>query len=112
MSCKVEAGWTCSLNHPSVCINAICGNFAKNIGEVCEDGNKLDGKGCSVDCLSVLPGWNCTFNSTLGLDVCKEICGDGIVLESELCDDLNLEGCKEGCLESREGWICKNGNTT
>jgi len=75
----------------------VCGNQLKTFDETCEDGDKQDSKGCSADCLSVLPGWSCQFDGNIGIDVCKEICGDGKVVGAEKCDDFGLLGCLEGC---------------
>src|SRR5262245_3089905 len=44
-----------------VCIRGTCGNGDLDIGERCDDGNIIDGDGCSADCQSI------------------EICGNGII---------------------------------
>jgi cysteine-rich repeat protein len=54
-----------------VCISNNCGNGIVDPGEVCDDGNIMDGDGCSHDCLS------------------KEECGNGVVDPNEVCDDGN-----------------------
>ena len=97
-----------------VCISNDCGNGIVDPGEVCDDGNILDGDGCSHDCLS------------------KEACGNGVVDPGEVCDDGNTangkcdsgaacnsdadcgggkckpDGCSANC-KSRE--VCGNGIT-
>lgn len=75
------------------CIDTPCGDGVIQEGEVCDDGNILDGDGCSRDCRS------------------DESCGNGrIDLESgEICDDSNTrsgDGCSEDC-KSNE--LCGNG---
>jgi cysteine-rich repeat protein len=54
------------------------------VGEACDDGNNLDGDGCSANCLS------------------DETCGNGVVdlVRGEECDDGNAEngdGCSDAC---------------
>ena len=61
----------------------MCGDGVKENREACEDGNTLNGDGCSSECL-VEPGYECNDES------CFEICGDGITTESEECDDDNV----------------------
>ncbi|MEK7643435.1 MAG: DUF4215 domain-containing protein [Patescibacteria group bacterium] len=68
-----------------------CGNGTLNVGEVCDDDNRVDGDGCDANC-----------NIEKG-------CGNGIVEDDEECDDGNrvdsdacsnhctLEGCDNTC---------------
>ena len=63
---------------------AACGDGVINQGEVCDDGNKVDGDGCSKDCKS------------------NEKCGNGIVdtTKGEQCDDgnmINTDACTNTC---------------
>lgn len=74
--------------------------------EECDDGNNVDGDGCSADCQS------------------REECGDDYINYSleETCDDGNLEsgdGCSDKCfketcgngeLEPQFGEVCEDGN--
>jgi cysteine-rich repeat protein len=76
-----------------VCITNNCGNGVVDQGEVCDDGNIVNGDGCSSDCKSA------------------EGCGDGVVnmAAGEVCDDGNTvsgDGCSADC-KSNE--ICGNG---
>lgn len=51
-------------------------------GEQCDDGNTVDGDGCSAACLL------------------EPMCGDGVVDEGEACDDgnnINGDGCSASC---------------
>ncbi len=82
----------CALRQ-NVCISDNCGNGVLDPGEVCDDGNIIDGDGCSHDCKS------------------NETCGNGIVdtAAGEVCDDGNTvsgDGCSADC-RSLEG--CGNG---
>ncbi len=70
----------------------ICGNGILEEGEECEDGNNVDGDGCSAEC-----------------EIEEEAprCGDGIInQENETCDDNNLinnDGCSSTCKIERCG---------
>jgi len=57
-----------------------CGDGTVNSGEVCDDGNREDGDGCSADCLST------------------EVCGNGITDPGEECDG---ESYCESCVDTR-----------
>ncbi|HSA58116.1 MAG TPA: DUF4215 domain-containing protein [bacterium] len=77
--------------------NDVCGDgrVEVNNGETCDDGNAVDGDGCSANCAS-------------------EVCGDGTVQLAEECDDGNTEsgdGCEADCTVTTtpEGAICGNG---
>jgi cysteine-rich repeat protein len=66
---------------------AVCGDAVRNPGEACDDGNRVDGDGCSKDCSST------------------EICGNGVldVTKGEQCDDGNRvdgDGCNNTCKTS------------
>ncbi len=82
---------------------ALCGNGILDPGEDCDDGNSLDGDGCSATC-SIESGWSCSGQPSS----CTPICGDGLVLGGEECDDGNTltgDGCSSTCaIES--GYTC------
>lgn len=56
----------------------------------CDDEDMNDSKGCRPDCQGALPGWDCSNlwpdNTTT---LCFEICGDGLIVGKETCDDMN-----------------------
>jgi cysteine-rich repeat protein len=68
-----------------LCMDEYCGDsiVQEGLGEECDDGNDIDGDGCSSSCQ-----W-------------ESVCGDGIVEPPEECevdDDCNLdETCSETC---------------
>ena len=80
--------------------------------EECDDGNAEDGDGCSSECM-IEVGYSCTHYAVppypcgTYADVCRPVCGDGLLLGSEVddagyCDDGNLvsgDGCSSGCRE-------------
>ncbi len=78
----------------------ICGNDVLESGEECDDGNNVDGDGCSASCT----------NESNGGDTW---CGDGIVNNEEQCDDgnsVNGDGCDMYCLnESNLDTWCGDG---
>ena len=76
-------------NH--VCLQPGCGNYVVEVGEQCDDGNHVDGDGCSQDCKS------------------NEQCGNGVVddIRGEQCDDGNLashDGCDSQCRTETATW--------
>ena len=90
------------------CVAGLCvsrcgnGTLESAISEQCDDGNLIDGDGCSADCRREPP---------LGA-----ICGDGALVRSEQCDDGNADsgdGCDLFCrIESTlvaPGPQCGNG---
>jgi cysteine-rich repeat protein len=89
-------GYTCSQDERCV-FETSCGNaiWEPLLGEVCDDGNRINGDGCSANCKS------------------NETCGNGFTDEvvGEACDDENLiggDGCSADC-KSNE--TCGNGFT-
>lgn len=93
---------------------ATCGDGVTSGSELCvsmcDDGNRIDGDGCSAQCLREFCGdWQ--VQPGLG-EVCEDapgcrwdcmaiiVCGDGILDESELCDDGNMvddDWCNNDC---------------
>lgn len=76
--------------YEGVCLPSGCGNGVMASGEVCDDGNRLHGDGCSADCRST------------------EACGNGLIDEitGEQCDDANLvdgDTCQSTCRSPRCG---------
>jgi len=82
----------------------VCGDGYKIAAEACDDGNLVDGDGCSSSC-TIETGYECTGTP---LSVCTVLCGDGIVLSPETCDDGNLvdgDGCDSTC-QTEAGFTC------
>lgn len=63
-----------------------CGNGRLDPGEVCDDGNRRGGDGCSADCRS------------------NETCGNGVVdaAAGEVCDDGNAHACGSCSADCRQ----------
>ena len=57
----------------------LCGNGIFDSGEECEDGNQVNGDGCSTDC-TIEDGFYCNEG------ICTTLCGDGIIAGDEICD--------------------------
>ena len=68
---------------------AQCGNWLTSRNEDCDDGNEVDGDGCSSTCR-------------------PEECGNGIVDANEQCDDRNRRD-GDGCSTVCQAEICGNG---
>ena len=69
----------------AICIQGLCANGSLDERESCDDGNQVDGDGCSSDCRST------------------EVCGNGIVDHTvgEVCDDGNIEPGDQCCGDCR-----------
>ncbi|MEO6773027.1 MAG: DUF4215 domain-containing protein, partial [Kofleriaceae bacterium] len=124
VSCFVVAG--CA-NHPSahecasgivcpdplqcaavqpVCISNLCGNGVVDPGETCDDGNIMNGDGCSADCKSAEKCGDGVVNTEAG-----EVCDDGNTVSGDGCsaDCKSLEQCGNGITDVDE--VCDDGNT-
>ena len=69
-----------------------CGNSVLNMGEICDDGNRVNADGCD--------------------DTCQLECGNGVVEGAEECDDGNAisgDGCSARCVDERPllGEVCE-----
>ncbi|MDD9954197.1 MAG: DUF4215 domain-containing protein [Candidatus Woesearchaeota archaeon] len=72
-----------------------CGDGRVNATEACDDGNTVDGDGCSATC-----------------QVESGRCGNGIVESGEQCDDNNIvsgDGCSATCRNEATGPSCGDG---
>ena len=91
------------------CPQVGCGDGTVNAGEQCDDGNHVDGDGCSATCHTEVP----------------PSCGDGTLDAGEQCDDGNHvdgDGCSATCHTEGQstcgnsiveaGEVCDDGNTT
>src|SRR6185295_1716944 len=101
-----------------------CGDGRQDPDEVCDDGNTLDGDGCSANCLSTEKCGNGTLDkpikdaggNVVASDPKNEDCdtpgkidpGSGLFC-SALC---KFEKCGNGVLDKEIGEVCDDGNTT
>jgi cysteine-rich repeat protein len=119
------AGTHCAAAQP-ICISDTkrCGDAHVDADEECDDGNNIDGDGCSHLCKievcgngNVDPGEKCDDGNTISGDGCSadcksvEVCGNGIVdtAVGEVCDDGNTksgDGCSADCKSTE---VCGNG---
>lgn len=98
---------------------SICGNSIIESGETCDDGNTLNGDGCSNTCQITFqcsdgvdndgdtkidfpndPGCASTTDNSESPDP-QSICGNGIIQTGEQCDDgnnINGDGCSSTCV--------------
>jgi cysteine-rich repeat protein len=82
----------------------VCGDGSIDKSEVCDDGNNVDGDGCSATCEFEM-GWDC---SGADITVCTAKCGDGFLVGKEACDDGNntkSDGCSDTCTVDN-GYAC------
>lgn len=78
-------------------IKASCGDklVIGDLGETCDDGNKISGDGCSSVCV-IESGFQCFGQPS----ICTARCGDGNKTALEKCDDGNIlggDGCSAVC---------------
>ena len=106
----LEAGWTClggGEKSRDICTE-ICGGGGDLGNYACDDGNNINGDGCSSIC-TIEIGWTCaSVISLVTYSVCTPICGDGWIWGVETCDDGNLisgDGCKSTCAVET-GYLC------
>jgi cysteine-rich repeat protein len=96
----------------------VCGNTLLENGEQCDDGNLLNGDGCTSLCIVEFCG-DIICNNYENFLTCPcdcgncpviEFCGDGIVQSGEECDDENNnngDGCSATCqIEQEKPPIC------
>ena len=60
----------------------------RNPPELCDDG-LIDSEGCNINCSGVLSTWICLGGNSTYPDSCNPKIGDGQIVGSEKCDDLN-----------------------
>jgi cysteine-rich repeat protein len=85
------------------CAIQLCGDSLIMGVEGCDDGNTVNGDGCSAAC-AVESGWDCTGEPS----TCTFHCGDAVIGASEECDDGNEvrgDGCFVDCTVEI-GWTC------
>ena len=122
-TCTVDPGYTCTVavaavgttaEMPSVC-TLNCGNSVIDTGETCDDGNVAAADGCSDTCQTET-GYACTApvaatgTTAAVASSCTVVCGDGLVITPETCDDGNvvgdpIDGCSATCTVDT-GWGC------
>ena len=78
--------------------------------EICDDGNLLNNEGCQADCAGPYTGWSCIDHDSdlLTPMVCDGVCGDGLKIGTEVCDDglQDGNGCNSDCSGAEIGWNC------
>ena len=80
-----------------------CGDGVVVAGEQCDDGNQVNGDGCSINCV-IESGF---YSPSTG-GACYTRCGDNVVASSEQCDDgnnINGDGCSWNCI-LEAGYFC------
>lgn len=89
----------------------VCGNGLKVPGSIeeCDDGNLVNGDGCSSEC-AIEVGFKCQEQGAGLAMMCYLSCGDGKLDEGrETCDDGNRDdgdGCTSLCFVD-QGWKCE-----
>lgn len=80
-----------------------CGNSVIESGETCDDGNTIDGDGCTAISCQIESGYSCISQPS----VCTADCGDGLIAGSEQCDlggeNSNTGSCTLTCQNAQCG---------
>jgi len=97
---------TCNTN----CTTSRCGDSIVNTlaGEQCDDGNTVNGDGCSPTCQIETGGGG----GGGGGGGTTPVCGNGTIETNEQCDDGNTangDGCSSTCQSEPGGPLCGNG---
>jgi large repetitive protein len=97
--------------------NPDCGDGIIDTAEQCDDGNTVDGDGCSRTCsIEGGPGGNAGMGGAGGsvggggTGGMMAECGNGMVEAGEQCDDGNdvtLDGCESDCTPSPDEIVCE-----
>ena len=113
---SIETGWSCSggnLSSPDAWSEVWGDGIRFNLNTTyCDDGNSLNGDGCSST-WSIETGWNCSGGTSTLKDTCNDICGDGKKYTSSVSfwDDGNTKN-GDGCSSNwavETGYICTGG---
>jgi len=84
-----------------------CGNGKQDPNELCDDGNKVAGDGCTKVC-QIEAEFDCP---TWGQPCISSVkCGDGKLASTETCDDGNTiddDGCSADCKKVADGMQCR-----
>jgi len=93
-----------SVDHPA---GGTCGDGVVERSEQCDDGNTVNGDGCSRLC-QIEANWDCPTEGK----PCKYVgnCGSGVLTSNKACDDGNSvsgDGCSSDCKTVETGYICR-----
>ena len=88
-------------------VGGSCGDGIVERSELCDDGNTVNGDGCSRLC-QIEASWSCP---TEGMP-CEYlgVCGNGVLTSNKACDDGNTadgDGCSGDCKTVETGYICR-----
>ena len=115
-SCSIETGYSCSGaafgwycgGDGDTCENCGSGTRPFVSSKQCDDGNTINGDGCSSSC-KIECGYKCTGGSSEHADSCTaRACGDKRLGGTEQCDDgngINGDGCSSIC-STESGFTC------
>ena len=84
-----------------------CGDGTIERSEQCDDGNTLNGDGCSRIC-QIEANWNCPNEGKACVYVGN--CGSGFLTSNKVCDDGNTtdgDGCSADCQSVDPNYICR-----
>ncbi len=98
---------------PSNCRLIQCGDGAVEPAEVCDDASISPIDGCGGEFCEVTTGWLCgpsIIGQPSSTSVCVPMCGDGIIVGNETCDQgggnvTNGDGCSSTCM-TEVGFSC------
>jgi cysteine-rich repeat protein len=93
----------------------LCGDMHITVLESCEDGNIISWDGCSSSCHKEGGFTFVTIedaNNGQEITTATPICGDGLNVKGETCDDgaKDGKGCKDDCFGVIKGYTCIGGD--
>ncbi|MFQ5477836.1 MAG: hypothetical protein ACE5E4_04380 [Candidatus Binatia bacterium] len=99
----------------------VCGNNEIDQGESCDDGNTVDGDGCSAGCqdegcIAQTPGYPAVPLCDDGDGCTQDSCVTSACVHSQSCDDgiaCTVDSCDQGtnsCINTPTGSLCDDGN--
>ena len=113
--CTIESLFRCTVSFGRNFCRKTCGDGVLDVdtGEACDDGNTNNGDGCNYNC-QVECGYSCSTDDSSTPSICRPVCGDGIVSDTEECDPRSVvstpqnpssDGCSSFC-RIKVGWSC------
>jgi hypothetical protein len=77
--------------------------------EDCDDGINNATVRCLANCAGAKSGYLCIGGNATSPSSCSPVCGDGMVMPEEICDDGGPTYCNGACTGPLPGYFCHSG---